>query len=163
MSTESEKRLHRCCFTGHRPEKLAEDKKKIIKALERAIISAINEGYTTFISGMSRGTDIWAAEIVLKLRRKYSIKLICAIPFKNFNGNWDVFWKIHYNKILSKADLIKYICESYRPDCFQVRNEWMVNHSSQVIAIYNGTPGGTKNTIRYATKNRVKVINILEE
>ena len=43
--------------------------REIIKELEREIKAAIERGYTTFISGMARGDDIWAAEIVLKLRK----------------------------------------------------------------------------------------------
>jgi hypothetical protein len=35
--------------------------------------------------------------------------------------------------------------------------EWMVDHSAKVIAIYNGTAGGTKKTIDYAEHHGVKV------
>ena len=52
--TEQEKRLHRCCFTGHRPEKLFLVDREIIKELESEIKAAIERGYTTFISGMAR-------------------------------------------------------------------------------------------------------------
>lgn len=38
-----------------------------------------------FITGMARGVDIWAAEIVLKLRKEHGdIKLICASPYEGF-------------------------------------------------------------------------------
>lgn len=33
--------------------------------LETAIQAAINDGFVTFISGMARGVDIWAAGIVV--------------------------------------------------------------------------------------------------
>ena len=62
---EQEKRKKRCCFTGHRPEKLGVPSQVVKAGLERAIDEAIQDGYRTFISGMSRGTDIWAAQIVL--------------------------------------------------------------------------------------------------
>ena len=65
---EQEKRLHRVCFTGHRPEKLTRFEWLIKKDLEKEIKKAIDDGLTVFISGMARGVDIWAAEIVLKLR-----------------------------------------------------------------------------------------------
>ena len=41
-------------------------------------------------------------------------------------------------------------------------NEWMVNHSARVIAVYNGEAGGTRNTIVYANKHGVDVINVCE-
>ena len=56
---------------------------------------------------------------------------------------------------MKKADLRRFICEKYSKACFQIRNEWMVNHSSRVIAVYNGEAGGTRNTIVYANKNKV--------
>ena len=34
---------------------------------------------------------------------------------------------------------------------------WLVDHSSRVIAVYNGEPSGTRNTILYARKTRVPV------
>lgn len=66
--TELEKRLHRCCFTGHRPEKLNSTEEEIKKALLVEINNAIHDGYITFISGMARGVDIWAAELILELQ-----------------------------------------------------------------------------------------------
>ena len=38
----------------------------------------------------------------------------------------------------------------------------MVEQSARVIAAYNGSTGGTLNTINYAKKENVEVINILE-
>lgn len=34
----------------------------------------------------------------------------------------------------------------------------MVDRASKVIAVYNGEPGGTRNTIRYAEKKAVPVV-----
>ena len=66
--SEREKRQHRCCFTGHRPEKLTMAEADVISWLESEIRNSIDEGFVTFISGMARGVDIWAAEIVLRLK-----------------------------------------------------------------------------------------------
>lgn len=44
MINESEKRLHRVCFTGHRPEKLNQPEEVIIEKLEMAIRQAIADG-----------------------------------------------------------------------------------------------------------------------
>lgn len=152
--TESELRFHRCCFTGHRPEKLSKSEDEIKAALEEAIRAAITDGYTTFISGMARGVDIWAAEIVLNLRDAGTpIKLICASPYEGFDTKWKAEWQERYNTVMKEADLVRFICKGYSRSCFQTRNEWMVDHSSRVIAVYNGEPGGTRNTIEYARQN----------
>ena len=59
--------------------------------------------------------------------------------------------------MLGKADYVKVICPEYREDAYQLRNQWMVDHSSRVIAVYNGCASGTRNTIIYARKNKVYV------
>mgnify|MGYP000641248802 CR=1 FL=1 len=41
------------------------------------------------------------------------------------------------------------------------RNEWMVDHAARVIAVYNGTSGGTRNTIEYAREQGVSLRFIL--
>ena len=54
---EEELRKHRCAFTGHRPEKLTGREAYVINELRSAVESAVDEGYTTFITGCSRGVD----------------------------------------------------------------------------------------------------------
>lgn len=159
--TESEKRMHRVCFTGHRPEKLLAPESVVKENLEREIRQAVTDGLNVFISGMARGVDIWAAEIVLKLRKKDpSIKLICASPFDGFEKSWNADWQKRYNTIMKEADLVRFICPGYSRSCFQIRNEWMVDHSARVIAVFNGEKGGTKNTIDYAEQKKIKVISL---
>ena len=55
--TEEEKRLHRACFTGPRPEKLERMQWLIKHDLKKEILRAIDDGITVFISGMARGVD----------------------------------------------------------------------------------------------------------
>lgn len=161
--TESEKKLRRVCFTGHRPEKLNLSENEVKDKLRNAILKSIGDGYTTFISGVARGVDMWAAEIVLEERKMNdSIKLICASPYEGFEKSWSFAERHRYNTILGKADYVKYVCEHYSRECFQIRNVWMVDHSARVIAAYNGESGGTRNTVRYATSKNIEIYNILE-
>lgn len=51
-----------------------------------------------------------------------------------------------------------YVCPRYSKASYQIRNEWMVDRSARVIAIYNGEPGGTRNTIEYANTKNVAVV-----
>lgn len=161
MPSEQELRLHRCCFTGHRPEKLHLSEQEVKSKLETEIRQAITDGYTTFISGMARGVDIWAAQIVLRLRANNpAIHLIAAVPYKGFESRWAKKWQDEYNFILEYADLVRYICKDYSMASFQIRNEWMVDRSSRVIAVYNGESGGTKNTIDYAKHHKIDIVKI---
>lgn len=40
------------------------------------------------------------------------------------------------------------------------RNRYMVDHSSMLVACYNGQPGGTWNTIKYAMDFDREIIQI---
>ena len=160
---KNEKKLHRCCFTGHRPEKLNFSEKEIKDLLEKAIDNAIANGFVTFITGMAPGTDIWAAEIILEKKKQNSaLHLICAIPHPGFEKRKTMYEEKRYNNIIKNADYTQTICNHYFRACYQRRNEFMVNHSNLVIAVWNGAPSGTKNTIDYALQKGVKVINVLE-
>ena len=160
---ENNKKQHRCCFTGHRPNKLNYSESEIKPFLEKAIDNAIADGYVTFITGMEKGTDIWAAEIVLeKKKQNDALHLICAVPHPDFEKRCGFFEERRYNHILKNADYVTTISDHYYKACYQKRNEWMVNHSSLVIAVWNGTASGTKNTVVYAKHSNVNVVNILE-
>lgn len=161
MIKEIELKKHRCCFTGHRPEKLSMPEDNIKAALEFHIQAAIEDGYQTFISGMARGVDLWAAESVLHLRTKgLPIRLICASPYEGFEVRWNTEWQKMYRRVLACADLVKFICRKYSPNCFQLRNQWMVDHSGRIIAVYNGTYGGTRSTLEYAVGQGISIIQI---
>lgn len=160
---ESELRLHRCCFTGHRPEKLKGSEAEIKTLLKSAIRQAIADGFVTFITGMARGVDIWAGQIILELKKEYpTLKLVAASPYKGFEERWSASWQEQYNSILEKADAVRYTNAAYSKGAFQVRNEWMVDRSARVIAVYTGDPGGTRNTILYAERKGVPVMNVLD-
>lgn len=154
-------RLHRCCFTGHRPQKLRRSETEIKADLESAIQQAITDGYTTFITGMAYGVDIWAGQIVVRLRKSNpALHLIAAVPFRGFEDRWSADWKRAYQELLEQVDLVKYICPGYNAGAYQRRNEWMVDHASRVIAVFNGEPSGTKNTIIYAQSISVPVVSL---
>ena len=159
--SEEELRKHRCCFTGHRPEKLAIPERSLAVRLETEIQRAIDGQFTTFITGMAKGTDLIAAEIVLRLRQRDSrLRLIAALPHPDFGLYWKDGWTERFQRVLSAADLKKCIRPSFSYSSYQVRNEWMVRHSSLVIAVFNGGSGGTKNTLDYAQRNGVPCVVI---
>ena len=160
---EQEKRKLRVCFTGHRPENLGMSEIKARSCLSKEIIKSIGEGFKIFITGMARGVDMWAAEIILSLKENYpELKLIAAVPYEGVEQKWSPKNKELYHRLLSKADWVIYICPKFSYSSYQMRNQWMVDHSSKVIAVWNGKKSGTKNTIDYAIKCGVKVINVYQ-
>ena len=157
-----------CCFTGHRPQNLSfgfneEDKKcsKLKKLLKKEIKTLIKkEGVTCFITGMALGVDTYVAEIILELKSKYDIKLECAIPCRTQSVKWSRKFQDRYNSILQNADEVNVLQETYTSGCMQRRNEYMVNKSDYIIAVWDESPSGTGSTVRYAEERNKKIIVI---
>lgn len=149
-----------CCFTGHRPEKYLETREEEIGLfLGETIYRAMNKGITTFISGGAKGVDIIAAEEVLLARESVNglLKLVVALPYPTFGRRWQDKWGERFDEIIAEADMVVCVSEKCGRTAYQRRNEWMVDHSSLVLAVYNGTAGGTRNTLRYAREKEVPV------
>lgn len=158
----NDKKQHRCCFTGHRPNKLDYSENEIKPLLKTAIDNAISDGYVTFITGMAEGVDIWAAEIVLeKKKENKDLHLICAVPHPGFEKRRSRYETERYENIIKNADYVTTISDNYYRACYQKRNIWMVDRSSLVIAVWNGQLSGTKNTVDYALQKNLKVINVI--
>jgi len=154
-----ELRRLRCCVTGQELPLLKRPEDDIKVDLENCILRAAAEGFTTFISGLDCGVDIWAAEIVVRLRlRDPKLHLVAAVPFPGFDEEWEEGWRARYRLLLSQAEYVKVLEPGPSGEAFRKRNEWMVAHSARVIAVYGGQPGDTRNAIRYARLCRVPVI-----
>ncbi len=107
--------------------------------------------------------DSASKSVILKfgLGERYNLRLANSPNFAaDILSREEIGWQSRYNAILQQADLVRFVCPSYSRDCFQRRNEWMVDRSSRVIAVYNGEPGGTRNTIEYAKAKKVECFKI---
>ena len=158
-----------CAFTGHRPQSLPfgfdESDKRCtsLKSVMRDQIVALieNEDVTHFITGMALGVDMYAAEIVLDLKSKYPhITLESAIPCETQAIKWSVASRERYYNIAAKCDKETMLQREYTPDCMDKRNRYMVDHADYILAVWNGCPSGTGNTVRYAHKKGKTIIVI---
>lgn len=155
------------CATGHRPDKLGGYSEKVLMNLSDLFQSWLSqqEDDQVIISGMALGWDQAVALATLHLRdqgRKF--KLLCAIPCLNQESKWPSTSQSIYKKILSQADEIFYVSKKpYTPSCMQTRNCWMVDNSEEVVALWNGSSGGTANCIRYAEEKKKPIINLWEK
>ena len=153
------------CVTGHRPNKLygydlSDVRWQNLKGLFKHILKENN--CTEAITGMALGVDTVFALAVLELKDEgYDIKLHCAIPCKNHSCKWIKESIDQYNDILSKADTVKLVSdEEYKPWLMQKRNEYMVDLADKVIAVWDGTKGGTANCVKYAEKVGKEIIKV---
>ena len=150
---------------------------EILRTVEELIIKSTDEEIH-FIFGGALGVDQMAFHICDILRQKSDyinreITLEVAVPFKDQPNAWfkndD---KERYNKQLEIADKVTYVdgLDEYRKSNtkigeynvakMQLRNMYMVDNSDVVIAVWDGTSGGTGNCVKYARKIEREIIQI---
>lgn len=158
-----------CCYTGHRPKKFSfqynenhPDCVRIKHLIQEETEKAIHQGYDIFVSGMALGVDMWAAEAVLCLKEKYPfIQLEAAVPCLNQERTWPASSQMRYQGILHQADTVYYVSqEAYQPYLMIERDKYMVDKSSRLIAVFDGSKGGTKHTYDYAVKKGREITRI---
>lgn len=151
-------------FTGHRPQKCGGYDEQNptalwVKAkLAEEIDLAIREGCTTFISGGAIGTDIWAAEIVLNRGKS----LVIARPFPSQHDRWPDHSQQRFFAVLELADHVEDVSpDPYQPWKMMVRNRWMVDRAGRLIAVYDGTAGGTSHCVDYG-RQKQRLLRIID-
>lgn len=146
--------------TGHRPTKLggygqAEFDRLVCIALDYLK----KERPDKVISGMALGWDIALAHATISIE----IPLIAAIPFIGQESRWWKESKKRYKYLLSKAEDINISSPGFAYESFQIRNEWMVDNADMMLAMWDGSEGGTYNCIQYAKEKKVDITNLYEE
>lgn len=168
--------MRTCCVTGHRPkgfpwnyrDNACDKHQAYLSSLKGAIIDLIeNNGYTHFISGLAIGADLDFASLCIELRdTKYpNITVEGAIPCPNQTEKWTQADKDRYDDIFNRLNKVTDVSPRYTPACYQKRNEYMIDSSDLVIAVWNGKKkGGTFNAIRYAESKQkpISYINLTE-
>jgi len=109
---------------------------------------------------MALGWDTALAEAALN----NNIYLVVAIPFKGQECMWSKQSQDIYNNIISKANERIIVCPgAYHVSKMQIRNEWMVDHCDTLLALWDGTNGGTGNCIKYANSINKPIINLWDK
>ena len=138
-----------CCITGHRT--IPEEKLDYVKSeIQKEVLQAVEDGYTHFISGFAQGVDLMFAAVVAELKKENrSLTLEAAIPYKRrLNSKNQTF-----QDLLAVCDNVTVLCDKYTSQCFFIRNRYMVDKSSRILAVHDGRgTGGTFYTIQYAKK-----------
>ncbi len=157
-----------CCFTGHRPEKMpwrdnesdprcAALKQRIRDALEALYM----DGYVHFMCGMARGGDMYFCEEVLRLRSEHpEVTLEAVIPCEEQAIHWPEADRHRYFRLVADSDRETLLQSKYTDGCMEKRNKYMVDRSSALIAAFNGTIGGTMQTVNYAKKSGIRIIDV---
>lgn len=167
--------MEACAITGHRPTrfkfKYKEDTagcKRLKKRLRDQFVLLYEQGVRRFYVGGALGVDMWAGEILLRLKEQpeyEDMALFLAIPFEGHDASWDersrrrlAFLRKHFTKTVIVDP------EGWLPEeSFRKRNKYMVDHADVLVAVYDNDRSirsGTGMTINYAKKKGLPVILI---
>ena len=148
-----------CCVTGHRPHgfPFSREDENILFLRYKEILSLeidklISYGCDHFITGMADGADIDFAELVLEKRDAgRDVILEAALPYPYFPRKKTTNASAKKENILISCDMLHTVSPYYYKGCMIRRNQYMVDKSDIVLAIWNGKEnGGTWNTLKYA-------------
>jgi hypothetical protein len=139
--------------TGHRPDKVCigglngYHPSVHVRVVELARDALVRLSPSRTISGMAQCWDTALAEASLEL----TIPFDAYIPFEGQESKWPPAAQRRYRDLLARARSVVVVCAGgYHPEKMQRRNVRMVDDSDLVLALFNGSRGGTFNCIEYA-------------
>lgn len=156
--------MNRCAFAGYWPQSLSSAEtgyqRDALKTRLRALIIRLieQENICSFLSGMEPGIEMVAAEIVLSLKETHpDLTLECVIPYETQAAVWPESLRNRYFSIISLCDQESMLQSQYTPDCMTKRNQYLVEHTDLVLAVWDGQPSGTGQIVWYA-RGRGKIV-----
>ena len=147
-------------LTGHRPNKLAgynlntpyylNMHKKLVE-----IITDLTKTYDVVWvhSGMALGADtVWACAARTAIKKfPGRVKLYAEIPVMTQPDAWfKQEDKQRWQDLVDLASDQTIYADTYSPRVLQERNIGMIDHADLLVAIWDGTSGGTANAVKYA-------------
>ena len=151
------------CFSGHRNVPFAK-RRELKQCLKSEIAKAYADGYRCFYCGMAMGFDLLAAEAALSSQSVLKdLQVIDVVTFRCQSERWSLEAQAKYDAILRIVDDVVVLSERYYNGCLLRRNDYMVNHSSRLIAYFDGNPkGGTFYTVREAKRQELDIVNLYQ-
>lgn len=142
-----------CAFTGHRVlEKNFNDSN-----LRITIDYLLTQGYKYFLVGMALGFDTLCFDVLQEYKKNNKIKIVACIPCENQADKFNISQKKKYNEMLKLADYKVAIRKNYTETCMQLRNKFMIDNCSCVVAHIKRNYGGTAKTVDYAIQQQKKI------
>lgn len=163
-----------CVITGDKPTRFKfgyKENYSLCKKIKRIMTEQIKElyekGVTRFYIGGSLGVDLWAGEIILRLKEQpgyEAIELVVVMPFKEHDLKWDersrkrlAFLVKHSKESLTAGD-------SNCKESYAKRNYYMVDWADCVLAVCDNNDMKCSSTfgkmLFYAKKRKKHIIFI---
>jgi len=165
--------LYSCAITGQRPTrfkwKYNENNngcKRLKKRMRDQFILLYEKGVRRFYVGGALGVDLWAGEIILRLKEQLEygdMELIVTLPFPGHDEEWDARSRERLAFLIRHSAECITIGKIACRESFLQRNRYMVNHADCVLAVYDNDRNirsGTGQTVHYAEIKSLPIILI---
>ena len=161
-----------CAVTGHRPTRFkfkckenTSGCKRLKKRLYDQFVLLYEKRVRQFYVGGALGVDMWAAEILLRLKERpgfEEVNLIVILPYDGHDVNWDERSKTRMQFIRDHARVIV-VSNIHDVDSYSKCNRYMIDRADYLVAIYDNVKNlrtGTMQTVKYAEDKGVPIIFI---
>jgi len=148
--------------TGHRPGKVGgygEDAfMRLVGVAEGWLRS--NPNVSEVISGMALGWDQALAQAAINV----GVPFAAYVAFVGQEGKWPASSQAKFHALCKRASRVV-VCASggYAVSKMQTHSERMVEDSNMVLALWDGTPSGTKNCVDYARSVGREIVNVWQD
>ena len=82
------------------------------------------------------------------------------LPCPEQASRWPERDRRRYEALLARCDETRVLEPSYSEGCMLRRNYAMVQEAQLLISVFDGRPGGTASTVRYAEKQGVEILPV---
>lgn len=161
-----------CAITGHRPTRFKftynethTGCKRLKRRLQEQFMLLYEQGVRQFWIGGALGVDMWAGEILLRLKEQpeYSeIQLMIALPFEGHDKGWEERSRRRMSFLIKHSTETVIIGQKDMPPAvnYRRRNKYMVDRADCLLAVYDNNRSmrsGTGMTVRLAEKKGLPI------
>lgn len=88
------------------------------------------------------------------------LRLVAVVPFRGQEARFSQADRVRYRAAVAAADAVVTLAPAYHAGCYAVRNNYLVDHASLLVAWYDGSPGGTRYTVSRALRRGLEFVNL---
>lgn len=131
--------------------------KRLKRVMQKQFILLYQQGVHDFYIGSSLGTEIWASEILLRLKEDpafSAIQLHVLLPYSGHDAAWDARSRLRLSFILRHA--FEQITLSQNADGYRLMPTKLLEHADLLLAVCSTQqyPGGSAGTALLCAQNR---------